>query len=66
MSSLSLQGGQALANGKEPDARNNTKAFCNQPGSWHSAPKKSLEVMRMKRFQNPLSRVRKKAAAAAE
>ena len=55
-----------MADGKEPDARNNTKAFCNGPGSWPSAPKKSLEVVRMERFQNPLSRVRKKAAAAAE
>jgi hypothetical protein len=66
MSFLSLQGGQALADGKEPDARNNTKAFCNRPGSWHSAPEKSPEVVRMERFQNPLGRVLNKAAAAAE
>jgi len=63
---LLLQGAQALADGVEPDAPYQADAFCTRPGSWLAASEKSLDVVMMERFQDPLGRVRDDGAAAAE
>ena len=63
---LLLQGAQALADGVEPNAPYQAEAFCNRPGSWLAASEKSLDIVMMERFQNPLGRVRDNTAAAAD
>lgn len=63
---LLLQGAQALADGAEPNAPYHSEAFCTRPGSWLAASEKSIDVVMMERFQDPLGRVHEDAAAAAE